>query len=72
MTMMKSIALQQHLFEKEERPLVVRSLPHLQQRLPRLFRRDVAAALALHGFNLEVDHKTFLDNSILEHLLMRA
>jgi hypothetical protein len=61
-----------HLLEKEESALVVSSLPHLQQRLPRLLRGDVTAPLALHGFDLEIDDKTFLHNSILEHLLMRG
>ena len=51
---------------------MVSSLPHLQQRLPSLFRGDVTAALALHGLNLEIYHKTFLDDGILEHLLHRA
>jgi hypothetical protein len=63
---------ERHLLEKEKRALVVSSLPHLQQRFPRLFGGDVSAALALHGFDLEINDKTFLHNCILKHLLMHA
>ena len=70
--MMKSTALLQHLLEKEERPLVVRSLPHLQQRLPRLLGGDVAAALALHGLYLEINNEALLHDGVLEHFLRDA
>ena len=63
---------QLHLLEQEEGALVVGSLPNLQQRLPSLFRGDVAAALTLHGLDLEINNKTLLDDGILEHLLRHA
>jgi hypothetical protein len=60
---------QLHLLEEKKRALVVGSLPNLQQRLPSLFRGDVAAALTLHGLDLKIYNKTLLDDGILEHLL---
>ncbi len=63
---------QLHLLEEEEGALVIGSLPNLQQRLPSLFRGDVAAALTLHGLDLEINNKTLLDDGILEHLLRHA
>ena len=58
-----------HLLEKEKSSLVVSGLPHLQQRLPRLFGSDVAAAVALHWLDLEINDEALLNDGVLEHLL---